>query len=55
MVSRLLLLSVEGVLAKSWVIFHQLKPRLGVALVLRGRVVILSVFRAHDTNDLSSF
>ncbi len=55
MVSRLLLLSVESVLAQSWVVFHQLKSPLGVALVLRGRVIIFSVFRAHDTNDFSGF
>jgi hypothetical protein len=51
----LLLLSVKGVLAKSWVVLHKLKPRLCIALVLRSRVVILSVFRAHDTNDFSGF
>ncbi len=53
--SLLLLFSVKGVLAKRRVVLHQLKPTLRVPLVLRGRVIILSVFRAHDADDFSSF
>src|SRR5579871_122451 len=51
----LLLLAVQGVLPKPWVVLHQLEALGGVAFVLRRGVVVLAVLGAHHTNDFSVF
>ena len=52
---HLLLLSVEGVLAKSRVVLHDLEALRRVALVLRCRVIVLPVLRADHSDDFSGF
>lgn len=52
---RLLLLAMQRVLAQTRVVLHELQSLGRVALVLGRRVVILSVFGTHDSNDFSGF
>jgi len=52
---RLFLLSVESVLAKTWIELHQLKSIRRISLVLGSSVIALSVFGANDTDNFADF
>jgi hypothetical protein len=52
-IRHLLLLSMQRVLAQPGVVLHQFQPAVGITLVLGGRVVVLTVFGAHDPDNFS--
>jgi hypothetical protein len=52
---RLFLLSVESVLAKTWIELHQLKSIRRISLVLGSGVIALSVFGTNDTDNFADF
>lgn len=52
-IRHLLLLSMQRVLAQAGVVLHKFQSPIGIALVFRGRVVVLTVFGAHDPDYFS--
>src|SRR5690349_20761895 len=51
----LFLLAMKRVLAQPLVVLHQFQELGGIALVLGGRVIVLTVFGADNPNDFTVF